>query len=410
MKNNFKLFISFLILFFSCKESTNEFIITGGNATLTVVEFNQTSIDIREGYANNTITINFSKSSLKTGTIEISINNISATYGTDYTTSPAPTNNLIRLNVRPNDTNASFTLTPEKDNDTDEEVIEFSISNAEGGVTLGNRLTMTLTILDNCFKFNSNYSGCLSSLASDELNVITWNLKFFPTNGNTTISLVTELIENIDADIIALQEINNINDFNTLVANLCNWEGKVVNLSGSLDIGYLYKISEITSFTIPTAILSGSVFPRPPVKITITHNNGLEVTLLNIHLKCCGGSNNISRRRTASIAIKNYIDDNLSNDNVILLGDFNDHINSNSPFDNFIEDSNNYQFADANIATGSSSNWSYPSWPSHIDHLLITNELADNLMDVRTLKLNICTSNYEANVSDHLPVMATFRK
>ena len=29
------------------------------------------------------------------------------------------------------------------------------------------------------------------------------------------------------------------------------------------------------------------------------------------------------------------------------------------------------------IAYSSSSNWSYPSWPSHLDHILLTNELFD---------------------------------
>jgi endonuclease/exonuclease/phosphatase family metal-dependent hydrolase len=135
----------------------------------------------------------------------------------------------------------------------------------------------------------------------------------------------------------------------------------------------------------------------------------LEVTLLNIHLKCCGGSSNINRRAAASADMKDYIDQNLSDQNVIILGDFNDDINSDSPFINFINDSDNYQFADAAIAAGSQNFWSYPSWPSHIDHILITNELTDNLTEVKTLRMNDCISSYDPDISDHRPIMATFR-
>ena len=41
----------------------------------------------------------------------------------------------------------------------------------------------------------------------------------------------------------------------------------------------------------------------------------------------------------------------------------------------FINDSSAYYFADSDIASGPSSNWSFPNWPSHLDHILITNEL-----------------------------------
>ena len=30
-----------------------------------------------------------------------------------------------------------------------------------------------------------------------------------------------------------------------------------------------------------------------------------------------------------------------------------------------------------NIALGPSSNWSYPTWPSHLDHILISDEVFD---------------------------------
>jgi len=62
------------------------------------------------------------------------------------------------------------------------------------------------------------------------------------------------------------------------------------------------------------------------------------------------------------------------------------------------------------IANGSTSDWSYPTWPSHLDHILITNELFNNLDsgDIQTIKidqyLNGGWSEYDYNISDHRPV------
>ena len=135
----------------------------------------------------------------------------------------------------------------------------------------------------------------------------------------------------------------------------------------------------------------------------------MEVVLFNIHLKCCGvaGSIEAKRRESASIALQNYINNNLPDENVIILGDWNDDIHD-GPFDNFINDSN-FTFTDEEIGNGNSSNWSYPSWPSHLDHILITNELFNRFTEVKTIQLENCINNVDYNVSDHRAVMARFQ-
>ncbi len=73
----------------------------------------------------------------------------------------------------------------------------------------------------------------------------------------------------------------------------------------------------------------------------------------------------------------------------------------------FIQDSLNYQFADMGIAEGNSYYWSYPSWPSHIDHILITDELFDEWEngDIFTLRIDDYYSDYSSVISDHRPVL-----
>ncbi len=256
-------------------------------------------------------------------------------------------------------------------------------------------------------EIEASFTNCVEPTNEDKLEVVTWNIEQFPNSGSTTLEAVEAIIANTNADVIALQEIVGIAEMNTVAEQLEDWEVKILDISGSLNMGYLYKTCEISSFSNPTNV--SVIEPRPAVKTTITHNNGLEVVLFNIHLKCCGGSDNISRRETASRNLKTYIDDNHASDNVIVLGDFNDDIDSGSPFTNFISDNANYQFADEAIADGSSSNWSYPSWPSHIDHILISDELFDNLEETRTIKLASCVTSYSSTVSDHRPVISVFK-
>ena len=75
-----------------------------------------------------------------------------------------------------------------------------------------------------------------------------------------------------------------------------------------------------------------------------------------------------------------YVDQNLPQRNVVIIGDYNDVLTdsyNNNVFNQFINDSLNYRFEDFDIATGPSYNWSFPNWPSHLDHILISNEIFD---------------------------------
>ena len=66
------------------------------------------------------------------------------------------------------------------------------------------------------------------------------------------------------------------------------------------------------------------------------------------------------------------------------------------------------------IAQGHSSEWSFPNWPSHLDHILITDELFDGLnnSEVQTIKIDEYLdggwNEYDQNISDHRPVAIKF--
>jgi len=138
------------------------------------------------------------------------------------------------------------------------------------------------------------------------------------------------------------------------------------------------------------------------------------VDLITLHLKCCDGVANFQRRKEASTQLKLYIDENLADKEVIVLGDFNDEIfgipESENPFLNFINDPGHYAFADMGLPQSGKANWSYPSWPSHIDHFILTNELFDLIQETLTLTFDNCIENYDDDISDHRPVMIKLKK
>ncbi len=258
--------------------------------------------------------------------------------------------------------------------------------------------------------------------------IITWNIEHFPKEDMITADYVVQIILAIDADVFALQEIESSYYFDYVVDELnvieplYNWDGYKAN-STYIDLAYIYKSnSSIDIFKIYNSDDYSREFPRRPLVMQMYYN-GNEIHVINNHLKAMGdGTMNLNdpwdeetRRFDACNLLDEYITANLAQSNVIVLGDMNDILTdeqSNNVFWTFISQPIEYLFTDMEIATGSSSNWSYPTWPSHLDHILITNELfdvfEDSLSVVKTISIDHYLDGgwyeYDDNVSDHRPV------
>ncbi|MGC6470104.1 MAG: lamin tail domain-containing protein, partial [Flavobacteriales bacterium] len=281
------------------------------------------------------------------------------------------------------------------------------------------------------FSLSLSFSAIPQSLSNldfgndNTFDVITWNLENFPKIDGVTENYVSEIILELHSEIIGFQEISDINAFLTMMSSTNGYTGYVANSNyGSLDLAYAVKndVTVIDHYKIlSTSNYNYAFAGRSPFLIHVEKNN-VEYYVINVHLKCCGdGTLNTSnssdeeyRRFLALSYIKNYIDTFLDDKNVFVIGDFNDELNdevSNNVFQNFIDDTD-YQFVDMNIANGNSQNFSFPSWPSHIDHILITNELFDelntNLYSVSTIQIanyfNGGFSFYDSQITDHMPV------
>jgi len=254
------------------------------------------------------------------------------------------------------------------------------------------------------------------------LDIVSWNLEWFPKSGQTTINYVVDIINALDVDLIALQEIDETTMFYQLLEELDGWDGYSVN-SGYLELAYLYRTDVIEMEEIFEIYYSNNrELPREPLVMKMKYR-GEDFVIINNHLKCCGDGfmdldnewDEETRRFDACNLLDNYISVYNSDKNVILLGDLNDLLTDNSEnnvFQAFLNDSESYLFTDMAIAEGSSDNWSYPTWPSHLDHIMITNELFDDFgnesSEIKTIKVDEYLSGgwweYENYVSDHRPV------
>ena len=251
--------------------------------------------------------------------------------------------------------------------------------------------------------------------------IVTWNIQNFPKEDMITADYVVQIIMAIDADVFALQEIESSNYFDYVIDelneidSLYNWDGYKANSNNFGNLAYIYKNDFVEVDSIYEIYQDDwYAFPRCPLVFELTYEEH-ELVIIDNHLKAGGESEDEDRREEASQKLQAFIDSTYSDFEVILVGDLNDDISepqNTNVFWNFISQPESYLFADMEIAEGSSSNWSYPTWPSHLDHILITNELFDEFSlpsaVIQTLKIDNYLeggwNEYYENVSDHRPV------
>lgn len=310
------------------------------------------------------------------------------------------------------------------------------------------RLILGILLVSGCQQFDPDPDPNLDDVGllelpifgqDDLVEIITWNVEHFPKFGETTILLMKSLIRDFSADLYFFQEIENINVLGDLVDELDDY-GLAAGL-GSHDSGLvLVYRKEMINIDAVTEIATENPFThyfayRPPIEVKCDWNNGLKeisLTLVNIHLKCCGdgllemGNDDDEefRRYAANKYLHDYVSNIVGQDNVIIAGDWNDILTESEDTNIFwplLSDSSEFIFVDLEIAFGDSTAWSWPGWNSaygaaHFDHIGINRNLFDkieiDMSTVVTIPIEEYFRNgseaYEMYLSDHRPVMWTF--
>ncbi len=257
---------------------------------------------------------------------------------------------------------------------------------------------------------------------SQTFEAVTWNIEWFGSAGNgpTDVELqftnVLRVIRTIDADLYALQEISNNAQFNRLVDSLRTngYRGFVAPYSQTQKTAYLYKTSTVDSlladFTGTEGQWGGGRWPYFFLFNATINGVTQRIRAINIHAKAFATQADYNERTSDSQILKAYMDQ-FPNQNLLLLGDFNDDVtfstfnNLISPYINFVQDTN-YK-----VITKSLSDRGLTSYSSlsNIDHIVANVRMKQfHLNGTERIENPSYVGNYLSTTSDHFPVWTRF--
>jgi endonuclease/exonuclease/phosphatase family metal-dependent hydrolase len=251
-----------------------------------------------------------------------------------------------------------------------------------------------------------------------EVWVMTWNLQLFPLTASAP-GRVRQTLADYPADLVAVQEIDSSAAFVALDEALPQYTGLLANdATGDTRVGLLYRQGQVQIDDVRTLFSNDSTaFPRPPLAVHAT-SQGIDFTVVVLHLKALGGEENEERRRQAIAKIDAWIVDEVAaggDPDVVVLGDWNDELTKpagDNVFTLLLDRPDDYRFLTLALEIANDDEYgTYIPRPGFLDHILIT---TDGLTEwgqgvTEILRLDDQDPQYEAAVSDHRPVLTKFR-
>ncbi len=260
------------------------------------------------------------------------------------------------------------------------------------------------------------------------LDVVTWNIEWFgsdnlgPDDNDLQMNNVIKVINEIDADIYAFQEIASQVAFYSLVDSLDRFSGFTATFGQAQKTAYLFKTAVVDSLDSGLLFDGQESFDwagRLPLFFEVNATvDGISrrIFLYNIHAKAFGDQPSYNRRLNAARSLKEYLDENRSNDRVIFLGDFNDQLTlstydgaDQSPYSVFLEDDRYYAVTKMLEEKGFAS-YLAGEFRSMIDHIIINENMADYHIDgAQRVENPVYIENFVNTTSDHAPVWTRFQ-
>ena len=93
------------------------------------------------------------------------------------------------------------------------------------------------------FLFSSFMAQSLNELSfGDEhsLDIATWNIEWFPKNGETTVNYVIEIMNSLEFDVLGIQELDDTTMFNNMLESL-NSYSSFYESSWFAGLAYIYR-------------------------------------------------------------------------------------------------------------------------------------------------------------------------
>ena len=155
---------------------------------------------------------------------------------------------------------------------------------------------------------------------------------------------------------------------------------------------------------------------RPPFVVAVdvhTASGVFPLTVVVVHMKAYADQRSYDRRLAASKALKTWLDQTHASDPVLVLGDWNDDLDTSdyagspSPYANFVSDTADYTFP--TLVFTEQSIGTYVGSSDPIDHQMVTNELAPDVVGGSPTVVHPPLSSYRSTTSDHYPVQVSYQ-
>ncbi len=254
---------------------------------------------------------------------------------------------------------------------------------------------------------------------------VTWNIEWFGSSGNgpddTALQMqnVKTVIDSIDADIYAFQEVSNTATFADLAAQLPDYGSIIASFSQAQRTAYLFKRATIDS--LDSGLLSVGMTKsnwangRYPLFFKFNASadgETREIYAYNIHAKAFDDMSSYNQRKSASEELKTYLDNTKSGKSVLFLGDYNDTTigsitsGQDSPYKNF-DDDPEYTIITKNLEQQGLASQRIGSF---IDHITVSSELAStHIAGSERVENTSYIGSYLSTTSDHFPIWTRFQ-
>jgi hypothetical protein len=282
------------------------------------------------------------------------------------------------------------------------------------------------------------------------LDVVNWNILWFgstaagqgPTNDDLAQANIKRVMDSLDADIYAFSEVVDINRFKTLiessagygfiVSDYCSNAANTSNGSYApgQKIAFAYRKSVITNATArgllksSTAANSNWASGRVPFLLQADVVNGTATKKMNfilVHGKSGSTASDHLRRKDGAKELKDTLDASFNAASVIILGDYNDDLDSTisegvnpalSSYVDIVKDSTDAdRYKAISMILSNTGHNSMIGYNDFIDHVIISNELEADYINgsVRLIReVNDWIANYATTTADHIPVLSRY--
>ncbi|NLP57441.1 fibronectin type III domain-containing protein [Lutibacter sp. B1] len=292
-------------------------------------------------------------------------------------------------------------------------------------------------------------------------DVVTWNMEWFgdeansPAAGNPDSDAIQKesvknVLQNLDADIYAVEEISDDALFAEMVDEMDGYSYVLSEATSypndtegtKQKVGFIYKSAVFSD--VETKVLLESIHPyynggddsalqdypdgdatrffasgRLPFMLTANvtiDGNTQQVNIIDLHARANTGDNQLKydMRKYDVEVLKDSLDVYYPEANIIMLGDYNDDIDetvanitttTDSSFKAYVDDVEHYDFLTSILSEEDYR--SYVSYENMIDHIMVSNELSPNYIEESArVHYEFYSSDYTRTTSDHFPVSA----